>query len=263
MNKKLFTILLVAVFLIATVSFISAADTSKDTTSHDVSVQIRWDDNGQTNERPGSVTVSLLKNGAVVDTKTLSSSNSWSATFKVQDDGSYSVKQETSLSDYAVSTVGDAHSGFMIINTLKSDVLSASEDGNNEIINSSTENEEIVITEDNATYNETTTEDNSTSENTTDNTTNDNSTSENTTDNTTDDNSTSENDNNTTVINEQDTNPVVNKHPDNTKNIKKATKLDKKPKKVTKTQLRNTGIPIAVLVVAAFAAAFVPFSRKK
>ncbi len=249
MNKKLFTILLVAVFLIATVSFISAADTSKDTTSHDVSVQIRWDDNGQTNERPGSVTVSLLKNGAVVDTKTLSSSNSWSATFKVQDDGSYSVKQETSLSDYAVSTVGDAHSGFMIINTLKSDVLSASEDGNNEIINSSTENEEIVITEDNATYNETTTEDNSTSENTTDNTT--------------DDNSTSENDNNTTVINEQDTNPVVNKHPDNTKNIKKATKLDKKPKKVTKTQLRNTGIPIAVLVVAAFAAAFVPFSRKK
>ena len=65
MNKKLFTILIVAVFLLASVSIISAAETSDDESdsSQEISVRIEWNDTGHTNERPNSVIVSLLKDG--------------------------------------------------------------------------------------------------------------------------------------------------------------------------------------------------------
>lgn len=124
----------------------------------------------------------------------------------------------------------------MIINTLKSDVLGVGE--SDDADNLSAENEEIIIAPDNTTYNETITESNDTDVNTTD-------------DNSSDENSTGSN---TTI---------VTKNQNTTKVIKQVTKIDKKPKNVTKTQLRNTGIPIIFLVVVAFAAAFVPFSRKK
>jgi phage terminase large subunit-like protein len=240
MNKKLFTIVLVVAFLIASVSFISAADTLGDETisSHGISVQIKWEDVNDTSKRPDFVEIDLIKNGNVVETKILNSSNSWSATFEVPDDGSYSIKQKTKLSDYSVSTIGDEYNGFMIINTLKSDVLGVGE--SDDTNNLSEENEEIIIAPDNTTYNETMTENNATDVNTTDN-------------NSTDENSTDKESNTTIVTKTQNT----------TKVIKQVTKIDKKPKNVTKTQLRNTGIPIIFLVVVAFAAAFVPFSRKK
>ncbi len=240
MNKKLFTVFLVVAFLIASVSFISAADTLDDDTisSHGISVQIKWEDINDTSKRPDFVEIDLIKNGNVIETKILNSSNSWSATFEVPDDGSYSIKQKTKLSDYSVSTIGDEYSGFMVINTLKSDVLGVGE--SDDTNNLSEETEEIIIAPDNTTYNETITENNDTDVNTTD-------------DNSTDENSTY-NGSNTTI---------VTKNQNTTKVIKQVTKIDKKPKNVTKTQLRNTGIPIIFLVVVAFAAAFVPFSRKK
>ena len=240
MNAKLFTIFLVIAFLIASVSFISAADTLDDETisSNGISVQVKWEDIDDTSKRPDSVEIDLIKNGNVVETKILDSSNSWSATFEVPDDGPYSIKQKTKLSDYSVSTIGDEYNGFMVINTLKSDVLGVAE--SDDADNLSSENEEIIITANNTTYNETITESNDTDVNTTDY----NSTDENSTD----------NGSNTTI---------VTKNQNTTKIIKQVTKINKKPKNVTKTQLRNTGIPIIFLVVVAFAAAFVPFSRKK
>lgn len=248
MEKKLFAIL-VAVFLIASVSFISAADTSNDIgASHDIKVEIKWEDNNQTSERPDSVTVDLIKNGKVVDTKTLNSSNSWSATFNVQDDGSYSVKQTNNFSNYSVSTIGDEHNGFMIINTLKSDVLGTSKDNQENTTNLSAENEEIIIKNDNTTYNKTITNNNNTDENTTDNTTN-------TTKGSITNNSVIKKGNNITLT-KKDTKIVVSEHEDSTKNVKK-------PKNETKNNLRNTGIPVIILVIAVFVVAFVPFKREK
>lgn len=247
MNRKLFTVLLVAVFLVASVSFISAADASDDGTnsSKTISVKINWNGDSQT-DRPASITVNLIKDGKVVDSKKLSADNSWSAKFTVSEDGSYSVKQVESLSDYSISTSGSVSSGFVITNTLKEGALGSANDENlqaddNNAQNDSDSNEALGTDENN------TTEENETEEGETDT----NTTDENETETTGDDSPI------TTSPNKEKTEVV--------KKVEKKVikKTDKKPKQATKTQLRNTGIPVIVLVIVAFAAAFVPFSRKK
>lgn len=127
MYKKFFAIMVIAAFLITSVGVISAADDS-------ISVKIIWDDNG--NDKPDSVTVNLIKDGAVVDSAKLSSDNGWKATFKVDDDGDYQVK-ELIGSDYFAKVYGNSENGFVIKNHfVNSDVLgidddsSLDEDGN-------------------------------------------------------------------------------------------------------------------------------------
>lgn len=244
MNKKLLTILLVAVFLIASVSFISAADTSDDeiSVSKNIPVKIKWNDNDQTDHRPSSVTVSLIKDGSVVDTKTLSEENSWSATFNVDGDGSFSVKQ-SEISDYSTSTSGSSSSGFVIINKLNAEVLGAAEDDTplEENDTSATDNEN--------------TNNNAQGENDTNNT------DENNTDDTTQEE-------NTTGDNGTDDAPVVISQKKETKDIIKETvkKPDKKPEKqkpAQKAKTKNTGLPIVVLIIAVMVVAFIPFVRKK
>lgn len=274
MNRKLFTILLVAIFLIASVGFVSAADTSDDgkSSSHSISVSINWNGDSQS-DRPGSVTVKLVKDGAVVDTATLTAGNSWSTTFTTSGDGSYSVQQAGDLSDYSVSTSGSASSGFVITNTLKEDVLGASEAENTLEETTTDELDEDTNTTDNDNPTDDEPElDNETNENETD----DESDIDNETDdepyidNETDDESDIDNETDGGIYNETAPyavttykNPTKNIQKDVKKVDKKVIKKENKKPNVTKTQLRNTGIPIICLVLVAFVVAFVPFTRKK
>ena len=247
MNKKLFTVLLVAVFLVASASFISAADASDDGTdsTKTISVKINWNGDSQT-DRPASITVNLIKDGNVVDSKKLSADNSWSAKFNVNEDGSYSVKQVETLSDYSISTSGSVSSGFVITNTLKEGVLGAANDEGLQADDNNSPNDndanKVLGTEENNVTDENETEENETDTNTTD-----------------------ENETVTTGDGSQMTTSPNKEKTEVVKKVEKKVikKTEKKPKQATKTQLKNTGIPVIVLVIVAFAAAFVPFSRKK
>ena len=118
MYKKLFAVMIVAVFLITSIAAISAEDTNS------ISVKITWDGDSQ----PDYVLVNLLKDGVVVDSAKLSAENSWSTTFKVDDDGEYKVSEIVS-NDYSYSVKGDVISRFVISNHLvNEDVLKASGD---------------------------------------------------------------------------------------------------------------------------------------
>lgn len=238
-DKKLFILLFIAIFLVVSFSFVSAESTDDgvNSTINKITVKIKWNDNGQASARPDFVTVYLLKNGKTVDEKILNSSNSWTATFDVEDDGSYSVKQSVEPSNYSVSTKGSVSDGFIITNTIKSDILGAAEDddaveNNTTLSVAETEN---PIEDENETVNETVIENNTSAVNNTA------------------DNNTKEN-NQTNATGQQNT----------SKNVKQpAKKEDKKPKEVTKNRLLNTGIPIIALVIVVFAAVFVLFRRKK
>lgn len=237
MNKRIFAIFSIAIFLIVSIGIISAADTQDDlsadadtvSNSKVIPVKIVWDDAAKTGARPASVTVNLIKDGAVVDTVTLSESNSWSATFKAQSaDGSFKVTQSGSLVDYSVSISGSADNGFVIVNQIKADALGASEN-------------EVPIAE-NASGDSNATDDQVSNDTAETNAT---------------DSDSNATDGNSTVDNKTDNTPA--KKPVSKEQIKQVVK----PINVTKTQLRNTGIPLLVLVVVAFAAVFVPFSRNK
>ena len=144
---------------------------------------------------------------------------------------------------------GNANSGFVISNKLvkTADVLGASED--EAIADSSADD----VLEDNSSDVENSTETGDT--NTTDdsNVTDDTNVADDETDGTdTEDESEEVNETITTTITEHQV----------TKLVKQVDK--KKPvNNTTKVKNRNTGFPVAVLVCAVFAAAFVPFTRKK
>lgn len=236
MNKKLFTIFLVAIFLLACIGFASAEDTSgeENSTVQKISVKIKWNDDGQTSQRPDSITVNLIKDGKIVDKETLSPSNSWSATFEVEDEGSYSVN-ESELSNYSVSIKGSASEGFVITNTFNSDVLGASQDNTSENTTLGVAENETLTGAENETASGTD-DGNNASEDTPKNTT-----------------ATGEEDKNTTT---------VTKKQDSSKNVKQEPKKEDKKPNVTKNDLRNTGIPIIVLVLIVIVIAVVLFTRK-
>ena len=112
MNKRIFTIFLIAALLIVSAGVISAADNQDD--SSPISVKINWDDAAKVSERPSQVKVDLIKDGSVVDTVVLKESNSWKATFKSQSaDGTFKVRS-SDLNDYSMGISGDADVGFVI-----------------------------------------------------------------------------------------------------------------------------------------------------
>ena len=162
-------------------------------------------------------------------------------------DGSFKVTQSGSLADYSVSIRGSADNGFVIVNQIKADALGASENevpiaenasgDSNATDNPVSNATDDPVSNDTAETNATDSDSNATDENSTD-----------------DSNAT---DGNSTVDNKTDNTPA--KKPVSKEQIKQVVK----PINVTKTQLRNTGIPLLVLVVVAFAAVFVPFSRNK
>lgn len=132
MNKRIFAILLISVFLIVSVGFISAAEDSNDAgnASNLIKVKVVWDDNGNTSYRPDQVIVNLLLDGKVVEFINLNESNLWNATFKTQDDGgNYTVRLADNLSNYSVSYNGSAEKGFVINCTVNESLSDAGENG--------------------------------------------------------------------------------------------------------------------------------------
>ncbi len=271
MNKKIFVLLLAAIFLIASVGFISAEESYDDNDDSyddvvassdnmkDINVQKVWNDNGFENKRPSSVQVELYADGKLVDRLTLSDSNGWKATFKNVDVSSnIKVVEVGSSSDYDVSYSGNAENGFVItskiIKTGSDDVLGTSnvsdklqdvntglenlkgnETGNNNDTNGTDDPKEVV--------------DNNTNTNTTDNT--------------------EVPDNDKTAdktVNKNEKTVYKNEKTVNKTVIKAKEKISpKKPpaKPSNPIHLRNTGLPIVVLALVAGIAIFIPLNRKK
>ena len=252
MNKKLLMAGVFAIFLLLSICVISAADSnaSDDVVKQDdsvkqvddpvkqktISVKVKWV--GDSSKIPGSVTVKLMRGGSVVDTAVLSPANSWSATFKVTGDGSYSVVE--SQNGFTASVSGNANSGFVITNKIASnDVLGAADDEN---ANDGSDNTADGNGQDDP--------------NPADDAAN------------TDDNTTSDDvapiadstqDNNTGASNSTDTSK---KSEPVTKQVVKQ-KVVKHTKKTPTKVNHKTGIPMVILVLAVMVAAFVPFARRK
>lgn len=263
MNKKLLTIC-VALFLLFSISAIHAEDSNasddatKQMESKSISVKVNWSDN--VSDMPDYVKISLLRDGEIVDTAILNSTNSWSTTFSVVDDGNYQVK-ESDVEGYSVSVKGNADNGFVVINTLLSkEVLGAAGDGaaddNPDNDNQNDDNQDESDSKDN--------DDNPAAVVTADDD-NDADTQKNAT-NTTKDNKTDKN--STVPVNSTQNNDTGNNSSDNddVKNstVKQVQKIIKHTTKVTTTKVNyKTGIPIVILVLASIAAVLVPFAHRK
>ena len=250
MYKKLLGILVIAVFLITSVSAISASDS--------ISVKVIW----AGGDAPDFVTVNLIKDGKVVDSAKLSASNSWKTAFKVDDEGSYNVSEVVS-GDYSYSVSGNANSGFVISNKLvkTSDVLATSADdavAGSSIDDAVSQEADDVLDENETSSgvdNSTETDDSNSTEDT--NTTDEDKVTEGT-DVTEDDNVADD------ETEEEITETITTTTTEH--QITKVVKQEDKKKPVnntTKIKNRNAGFPIVVLICAVFAAAFIPLSRRK
>ena len=270
MNRKIFIIGILAFFLVMCAGAVSAQS---------INVQVAGD-------MPDQVKVSLLCDGKVVDTATLSSANSWSAKFNVDDDGSYSLTAKDTQ-DYSFSVSGSAESGFVVNSkSIADDSLKASDDSP---VEESDLTDETQAAEDNDEYveavevndtdvdknitDENSTDDNSTDDNSTDdNSTDDNSTGDNATDNSTD-NSTSGGSgkgngtvaqiNGTPKVVKEEIKKPVKENPVKKNNTVKKQNPVKKQNKTAQAKMQRTGLPLVALVVIAFAAIFIPFNRRK
>ncbi len=243
MYKKIFVVMILALFLIVSIAAISAQDS--------IPVKAVWE--GDVGD---IITVNLLRDGNVVDTVNLTSANSWKTAFDVDgDDGSYNVSVVESK-DISSSVNGTADTGFVVSCSLTRDVLKASDEyssveGASQDDNSSEDANEILGATDavNGTAN------NNTNSNTT-------STSNTTTEDSNTAGSDKTNDEKDDSTSKQKT-ITTTKTTKTTKIVSKEAKKDKKPDNKTKTKMDNTGFPIIVLVIAVFVAILVPLSRKK
>lgn len=227
MNKKIFLLVLVSIFLIASVGFITAADSAN---IKDIHVKKVWKDTGFENERPTFIEIQLFVDGKLVNTTKLNESNEWKATFKdVEVSGEVKVVENTSYSNYNVSYSGNIDDGFIITSTILKtpgkDVNgnASGDNGTNPIKGNSTNDNGTVPSGNNGTI-----------------PSNDNRT-----------------DNNSSV----DVNVNVNESV-TVKEVSKEKTPDKKSND-TVTYLRNTGFPVAILVIGVLGAVFIPLLRRK
>lgn len=243
MNKKLISAGILLFILIISVGIVSAQ--GGDAKSIHVSA---------TGDMPGSITVSLLCDGKVVDSATLSNGNSWSKTFKVNDDGHYTIVANDNP-DYSMSVSGNEDNGFVVYSKHVGEKLAASND--DPVRENDSSNDDVPAANNISDVN--VTDDNATDDDVAD-------------DNGTDDNATvpgdvidNSSDKNTNKTDKIKNNSNVNKTVYKNKIVKKETKkpAEKKENKTNKVKLRNTGLPLVVLVIAAFVAIFIPLSRKK
>ncbi|WP_407374685.1 hypothetical protein [Methanobrevibacter sp.] len=235
MNKKLITTLFIAAFLLASIGFVSASDNGQG-----INVKISWDDTSSS-DRPAEVVVSLIKDGIVVETSKLNASNSWSATFENQDsNGDYSI-QVNDISNYQIKKSGNANDGFVIAAKINTGILGATE---NENPVEQTDVSETPVTQ-NISVDDTIPETTNSSDNQTDNSTDDSNSTDDETEETTEE-----------ITTTTTTTKVVS-------TVEKENAVKKPVKKEqTNHTLRNTGLPIA-LVLAAIAAIFIPIAYKK
>lgn len=256
MNKKLLTILFIAVFLIVSASFVCAEGETKS-----IPVKIIWDDADHTSDRPAQITVKLTCNDSVVDSALLSESNSWATTFNVQDDGStYKVQSETPT-DYSTKINEDGQ-GFLITNKIIADKLSTSE---TESPIEETNTEDTTPTNSDGTSDGTSNgtsdgESNTNDANKTNETEDTNKTdNENKSQDTTSNNDKTK-DTNQTKKPEQKVQKIVQKVQ---KSVKKTKPVQKSNKTVDPAKLKHTGLPIIALVLVVIIVAFIPIIRRK
>lgn len=250
MSKKIFVLLFVAVFLIASIGFISAEDSADDAVGSsdnlkNITVKKIWDDKGFESQRPDSVQVELYVGGKLVDRINLNSSDNWKAIFKnVEVSGDVKVVELNRSSDYKISYDGNVEDGFVITskiakNATKDDVLGKSNDSDK-------------LADNNTSQKQNTTENNNTKVQNA-------SADDNKTENKTIYNITNETDieiNNTTTI--KNVNKTVNK----TVVVNEEKAPPKKPP-ANLIDLRNTGLPILFLVIVVIGAVFFSLRRKK
>ena len=250
MSKKIFVLLFVAVFLIASIGFISAEDSADDAVGSsdnlkNITVKKIWDDKGFESQRPDSVQVELYVGGKLVDRINLNSSDNWKAIFKnVEVSGDVKVVELNRSSDYKISYDGNVEDGFVITskiakNATKDDVLGKSNDSDKLADNGTSQKQ-------NTTENNNTGGQNASAD-------------DNKTENKTIYNITNETDieiNNTTTI--KNVNKTVNK----TVVVNEEKAPPKKPS-ANLIDLRNTGLPILFLVIVVIGAVFFSLRRKK
>ena len=219
MSKKLFAILGILLVLVVSVGVISAEENANDDTQVEnskVKVSISWNDDGNTDNRPSSISVTIKSGGNVIGTLTLSQANGW------QD---------------SLSATGEDYS--IYIDDVASYSKEISQNGDSFNVVYSNDGQDVDDTPENDTDDDSDIVD--------------------------DDNSTDDDDGDSDLngTNGNDDSLNVDKNAPLKNKIVKQNKVLKQNNNVTKKQLRQTGLPIAVLVLVLIVVALVPISRRK
>ena len=233
MSKKLFAILGILLVLVVSVGVISAEENANDDTQVEnskVKVSVSWNDDGNTDNRPSSISVTIKSGGNVIGTLTLSQANGWQDSLSATG-GDYSISIDD-VASYSKEISQNGDSFNVVYSNDGQDVDDTPE-------NVSDDDSDIVD------------DDNSTDDDDSDIVDDDNSTDDD--DGDSDLNGTNGNDDS---LNVDKNAPLKNK-------IVKQNKVLKQNNNVTKKQLRQTGLPIAVLVLVLIVVALVPISRRK
>ena len=233
MSKKLFAILGILLVLVVSVGVISAEENANDDTQVEnskVKVSVSWNDDGNTDNRPSSISVTIKSGGNVIGTLTLSQANGWQDSLSATG-GDYSISIDD-VASYSKEISQNGDSFNVVYSNDGQDVDDTPE-------NDTDDDSDIVY------------DDNSTDDDDSDIVDDDNSTDDD--DGDSDLNGTNGNDDS---LNVDKNAPLKNK-------IVKQNKVLKQNNNVTKKQLRQTGLPIAVLVLVLIVVALVPISRRK
>ena len=219
MSKKLFAILGILLVLVVSVGVISAEENANDDTQVEnskVKVSISWNDDGNTDNRPSSISVTIKSGGNVIGTLTLSQANGWQDSLSATG-GDYSI----SIDDVASYSKEISQNGDSFNVVYSNDGQDVDDTPEND-----TDDDSDIVDDDNSTDDD---------------------------DGDSDLNGTNGNDDS---LNVDKNAPLKNK-------IVKQNKVLKQNNNVTKKQLRQTSLPIAVLVLVLIVVALVPISRRK
>ena len=219
MSKKLFAILGILLVLVVSVGVISAEENANDDTQVEnakVKVSVSWNDDGNTDNRPSSISVTIKSGGNVIGTLTLSQANGWQDSLSATG-GDYSI----SIDDVASYSKEISQNGDSFNVVYSNDGQDVDDTPEND-----TDDDSDIVDDDNSTDDD---------------------------DGDSDLNGTTGNDDS---LNVDKNAPLKNK-------IVKQNKVLKQNNNVTKKQLRQTGLPIAVLVLVLIVVALVPISRRK
>ena len=219
MSKKLFAILGILLVLVVSVGVISAEENANDDTQVEnskVKVSVSWNDDGNTDNRPSSISVTIKSGGKVIGTLTLSQANGWQDSLSATG-GDYSI----SIDDVASYSKEISQNGDSFNVVYSNDGQDVDDTPEND-----TDDDSDIVDDDNFTDDD---------------------------DGDSDLNGTNGNDDS---LNVDKNAPLKNK-------IVKQNKVLKQNNNVTKKQLRQTSLPIAVLVLVLIVVALVPISRRK
>ena len=261
MSKKLFAILGILLVLVVSVGVISAEENANDDTQVEnskVKVSISWNDDGNTDNRPSSISVTIKSGGKVIGTLTLSQANGWQDSLSATG-GDYSI----SIDDVASYSKEISQNGDSFNVVYSNDGQDVDDTPEND-----TDDDSDIVDDDNSTDDDDSDivgDDNSTDDDDSDIVDDDNSTDDDDSDIVDDDNSTDDDDGDSDLngTNGNDDSLNVDKNAPLKNKIVKQNKVLKQNNNVTKKQLRQTGLPIAVLVLVLIVVALVPISRRK